>query len=283
MKKRAFIPSQRLRLSFSGLLLSGLFLQGSTASDLKEGTAQPLPTRLGLNDADTRFTEADIFVNAHPDLRYRRQGQEALRRKNLRKAHEAFLKAAEFGDKVSQMVLAEFHWEGIGTPEDRVLGYVWADLAAERGTLSMVAKREFFWQSLSEDQRARVAAIGEDFYARYGDDVAHPRWEKSIRSALRGSAGSPIGARWTREGIVCLDGQCTFTVDNGDFYDAKYWASEKYWNWQEKIMNVSFNPHMLLTPNVDVGDPEAAPSSNRSRKSLSMRTKVDQEASSTAD
>jgi hypothetical protein len=82
--------------------------------------------------------------------------------------------AARYGDKYSQHRLSLIHWHGVGAPKDRVLGYVWADVAAERGYPSLLAIREKMWSSLTPEEREAVAARGKPVFARYGDAAAMP-------------------------------------------------------------------------------------------------------------
>lgn len=91
-------------------------------------------------------------------------------------AHAArlFEIAARYGDKYSQHRLSLIHWHGIGAPKDRIEGYIWADLAAERGYPSLLAIREKMWEALTAEERAAVPARGKPRYAKYGDAVAMP-------------------------------------------------------------------------------------------------------------
>ncbi len=62
-----------------------------------------------------------------------------------------FLRAARYADKPSQAMIAQMLWNGDGVPVDRVMAYVWADLAAERGYPAFIATREKFWSELNAD------------------------------------------------------------------------------------------------------------------------------------
>ena len=225
-----------------------------------------LPSKgIGIDGFDSVFTESHVFTNAHPDLRYRKRGQEALRRNDLANAVLEFEKAALNADKISQSILAEMHWQGRGVPANRVLGYIWADLAAERLTPALVAKRENYWLSMSGDEREQALSLGESYYDRYGDAVAQPRQARGMKLALSTS----LNRRWVKHGKVCLSGDispfpeprkpqaerinCSYAVSSDKFHDPKYWEPKQYWAWQEKVMEASFNPHIFPLPEVEVG------------------------------
>ncbi|MGE3104810.1 MAG: hypothetical protein AB7F83_07285 [Lysobacterales bacterium] len=76
---------------------------------------------------------------------------------------------------------------------DRALAYVWSDLAAERGTPKLLAIREKMWVQLGQDEQARVAALGAEYYARFGDAVAKPRQIARMRRFARQRTGSRVG------------------------------------------------------------------------------------------
>ena len=74
-----------------------------------------------------------VFLNAHPDMKHRKQGWDAYAEGDFALARAQFLKAAWYGDKPSQAMLAEMDWKGEGAAVDRASAYTWADFAAERG------------------------------------------------------------------------------------------------------------------------------------------------------
>ena len=84
------------------------------------------------------------FKKAHPDLLHRLAGQVHFEDGRFVEAVKEFTQAARFGDKLSQAMLAEMYWQGQGVSQDRASAYAWMDLAAERGFVAFVAKRERF-------------------------------------------------------------------------------------------------------------------------------------------
>ena len=132
------VVRKRCLLSLPCLLLT-LVASNTWALDASPAVGNPPPPTIpnkgiGIEGFDSVITESHVFTNAHPDLRYRKRGQAALRRNDLSNAVLEFEKAALNADKISQSILAEMHWQGRGVPTNRVLGYIWADLAAERLT-----------------------------------------------------------------------------------------------------------------------------------------------------
>lgn len=71
--------------------------------------------------------------------------------------------------------------------------YIWADLAAERGSRKLLAIREKMWAELTSQQQQQAVADGGEYYARYGDEVAKPRAEAEIRRFATHMTGSRVG------------------------------------------------------------------------------------------
>lgn len=137
----------------------------------------------------------DMFraAQGRPNELFRLAGLKAYVRRDYADAREKFEAAALHADKYSQHVLSLMHWHGVGAPADRVQAYVWADVAAERGTRTLLLVRERMWSQLSAEERARAQALGEDVYARYGDDVAKPKAEGAMRLFASRMTGSRVG------------------------------------------------------------------------------------------
>lgn len=110
------------------------------------------------------------FLAAHPDLRHRIAGQKAYRE----------------GDHAGALVR----------------GYIWMDLAGERGYPLMLAKRERYWRALDEVQRARSTG------SRTG-----------VPGHLRILINTPAGPQ---------------EIDGSRYYDEKYWDPEQYFAWQDR-------------------------------------------------
>ena len=104
------------------------------------------------------------FLKAHPDLRFRQLGMEAVERNRPEDARRYFQLGAQHADKLSQALMAELLWNGKGGPTDRALGYAWMDLAAERGTQWLVVRREQYWAALGDSERKRAVSEGRTLY-----------------------------------------------------------------------------------------------------------------------
>ena len=175
---------------------------------------------------------SEAFLGAHPDLRYRLSGLDAHGRGDYPRALADFQRAAHYGDKPSQSMLGEMHWQGTGTPVDRGLAYVWMDLAAERGYTLMLAKREHYWRSLDEAERTRALALGADMYDDYGDDVAKPRLARELKRARRDITGSRVGSIGNLD-ILIPTSSGTRRISGQDYYDPRFWEPEQYFRWQD--------------------------------------------------
>lgn len=141
---------------------------------------------------------ADVSLDAQY---FRELGIEAQREGRASRAHTHFLRAARLADKLSQAAIAEQYWTGQGVDADRALGYVWMDLAAERGTPALIGLRESYWQTLSAVERERVRAAGPALYAVYGDVAAMPRHAREQRRERYRIVGSRLG--WDSNVDVC--------------------------------------------------------------------------------
>lgn len=68
------------------------------------------------------------------------------------------------------------------------------DLAAERGYPELLRQREAYWAALDRQERERALAVGQELYARYGDDVARPRLGHQLRRQAAKQTGVDAGA-----------------------------------------------------------------------------------------
>ena len=191
-----------------------------------------------ISNSDGAITQHMAFLNGHPDLFFRIRGFDLLNSKSSGKAVRAFQRAALFGDKPSQAVLAGVYWEGEGIERDRALAYVWMDLAAERGYPDFVAMREKFWGELSETERARALQEGQAIYTRYGDAVANPRLERELRRQRMQVVGSRTGFAGNAKITLPVpgwagnsDGTPTLIIDGSQFYADKLWEPKQYQAW----------------------------------------------------
>lgn len=193
------------------------------------------------------------FRSAHPDLEHRLLAQQALDDGDLHTAVREFEKAASFGDKMSQAMLAEIHQTGRGVPPDPARAYAWMDLAAERGFVPFIGKRERLWAALDPGQRAEALRVGADLYARHGDEVALPRLEARLKRELKRMGGSRTGVagagsvilptaggtrvRLARRGqVAALGGP---QVDLAQFYAPEFWRVGRYVDWQDAQLELA--------------------------------------------
>jgi len=151
-----------------------------------------------LRLTEKSFMQLDAVVIASKDKPNELQrvfGLKSYLRGDGEDAAEHFRTAARYADKYSQHYLSLMYWHGAGVPENRAQAYVWADLAAERGSRSLLLIREKMWSLMTPREQSQALALGEEYYARYGDEVARPRAESLMRSFARDMTGSRLGYR----------------------------------------------------------------------------------------
>ena len=135
-----------------------------------------------------------LHASGHPNELNRWHGIWSYDNGRPDEARRYFERAAFYGDKLSQHFLALMYWNGDGVDRDPVQAYVWADLAAERGSVpDLVRVRERIWSELTPAQQAQSFQIGQGFYDRYGDHVAQRRANAEIRRFARNQTGSRVG------------------------------------------------------------------------------------------
>lgn len=204
-----------------------------------------------IDREDQKVMSTIAFLDAHPDLKYRREGWLAFDAGDHAAAIGHFREAARFGDKISQAMLAEMAWKGLGQPVDRPLGYAWADLAAERGYRQFVALREQYWAKLTAHERERAIEVGQPLLPVYSQEATQATMEKHLRKARR----YMIAGRVSRGGDVYVPGpggQWT-RIRGHDFYAEKFWNPQWYQEWTDQVWK---DPP---TENVDVGEPVTVP------------------------
>lgn len=201
--------------------------------------AKPVPTMIMTS----------TFMDAHPDLQWRRVALEEYRKGEFADALRDFKRSASYADKFSQSMVASMYWNGQGTTVDRALGYAWMDLAAEREYHNFAQQREAYWAMLDEAERVDAVQRGQAVYTEYSDEVAKPRMEKELDRVTRNITGS-------RTGFVSSGMEVKVRNPNGEmvsipgaiFYDRNYYDPELYWCTQDAYWSRPLNPH------VDVGD-----------------------------
>lgn len=175
------------------------------------------------------------FLSGHPDLRFRLWAMEAREDGRMDEAFNLFRRAAFYGDKPSQGMVAEMYWTGEGVAKDPALGYVWMDLAAERGYPGFLGLRERYWNALSEPDRARAIEEGQALYAKYGDAATEPRIAAQLRRARSQTTGSRTG--FVGNLTIYIPGPTGIAqpIDGSKFYDPRYWDPKLYRQWQDAI------------------------------------------------
>lgn len=193
------------------------------------------------------------FLAAHPDLRWRAEGVRSYEKKDYTAALTELTRAAYYGDKPAQAIIAEMYWNGTGVAMDRPLAYAWMDIAAERLYHDFLVRREGFWRALDEAGQRDAIARGQALMAEYGDGVAKPRLEKVLRREMRRVTGSRVGFVGNLT-IIPQTGPMAgtgMTLSGDEYYAPKYWQPEKYWQLQDAIWKAP------LKGRVRVGDVEA--------------------------
>jgi hypothetical protein len=181
--------------------------------------------------ADEEIMTSASFLSSHPDLRHRLLGLHAYAAGDDAEAFENFRRAARYADKPSQAMVAEMYWVGRGVEKNRALGFVWMELASERGYKVMLAQRQRFLADLSEVEREEAVRLSRELFAEYGDAVAKPRMERQLRWGSRNTAGSRTGFVGNMQ--IRIPGPYgDITVDGSQFFAEKFWKPEAYWTWQ---------------------------------------------------
>ncbi|HEY9253624.1 MAG TPA: hypothetical protein VIP30_03725 [Stenotrophomonas sp.] len=204
-----------------------------------------------------RVTQSAAYAVAHPGEQARQLGFKALKQDRPAEARRQFLFGARYADKLSQFMLGQLYWEGIGGPVDRPLAYAWMDLAAERGNAAALARREVLWNALDADEQARAVAVGKPLQARYADATAQPRLEAVMRRNRKDVTGSMLG--WAGKVSVCvaeehkgmargIEGTCPPTVGGETYYDDRLWEPQQYWASQDAAMTRQLGTQVEVGP-----------------------------------
>ncbi|KAF1712432.1 Sel1 repeat protein HcpA [Pseudoxanthomonas kalamensis DSM 18571] len=178
------------------------------------------------------------FLTHHPDLRYRLWGLQSYQEGDFDKALKYFRRSSYYADKPSQGMVAEMLWNGQGVEQDRALAYAWMDLAAERGYAGFAGLRERYWKQLDEAERVRAIELGQEVYARFGDEAAKPRYEARLRWGYKEATGSHLGGFAGTPVQISVPGSGDDggeTIDSTKFYDERYWNPKKYWEYTDNL------------------------------------------------
>lgn len=210
-----------------------------------------LPAAAGaqsLSLQEQAVVASQAFQKGHPDLHYRHAGLDAMDRGRPADARHFFTLGARHADKLSQAMLADLWWNGQGGPADRALGYAWMDLAAERGTTWLLARRERFWEALDAAERERAVTEGRALYAVYGDPVAQPRQERVMRRTMGQMTGSRTGALGAMTVMNLRHNGQMMKVLPEVYYADKLWQPAQYWQWQNAELAAGNPGHTRAGP-----------------------------------
>lgn len=185
-------------------------------------------------EKDARSLEFELAMKGHPDLQFRGYGMEAYRKRQYSNAMTLFKRAARFGDKPSQAMIAELYRYGRGVDADMALAYAWMDLAAERGYRDFILHREKYWAAMDEATRARAVRQGEALYAEYGDDVAKPRFAAQLKRHSREGVGSRTGFN-TNARVTLPSAYGDQVIDGSTLRSFSYWDPDAYWKLQDRL------------------------------------------------
>ncbi len=235
------------------LLVTSLLAPGTFAADTPTRKPPPDPTE------DALMMSAG-FLSSHPDLRFRLNGQKRFSEGKYADAFDFFQRAAWYGDKPSQGMVAEMLWTAKGVAQDRPLAYAWMDLAAERGYEGFVAHRERYWAALDDAERARAIEVGREVYAKYGDAASEPRLEAVLRRERAKQTGSRTGSSSALKIYVPGPGGTYDQIDGSKYYDERYWDPKQYRALQDSIWARSYTGRVDVGPVQQIG-PDGNPNS----------------------
>ncbi|MFD0724666.1 hypothetical protein [Lysobacter brunescens] len=164
----------------------------AAVSTLSHARAQDPVVRLG-HFSQTQIDHQLYLAAGHPNEQWRYQGLRQHLAGRDAQAVLHFERAAGYADKISQHYLSLLYWYGQGVPQDRVLAYIWSDLAAERGHRNLLRIREKMWLELTEAQRAQVIQRGEGMHRQYADAFTRIRTERALFRFATQMTGSKAG------------------------------------------------------------------------------------------
>lgn len=249
-------------------LAMGLPVPPGHAAHAGASAAEPAARSAGssLDPADDIIMSREGYLAFHPDQHFRGLGVEALRQGRDAQARVYFQRAARYADKLSQAALAGMFWEGRGGARDPAMAFAWMDLAAERGTPALLARRDHYVRQLTAEERSRGSRIASALHDAYRDAVAKPRLERQLRRGLAQTTGSRLG--WAGPLQVCVQasasGDCIDWVTGDQYYAARHWQPEVYWRVQDHVLQRTFNPgHVDVGPVQNLPSPEGPATRDR--------------------
>lgn len=132
-----------------------------------------------------------------PGKYFELKAQSYVKRKDYPMALKMYQLSGFWGDKIAQYNAAVMLFNGLGVPQDKVLGTAWFHIAAEsHGDLAesaLVAATA----ELTDDQRGQADAAWTKLEADYGNDVTFPRalarFQMDMNESINhGMPGGPV-------------------------------------------------------------------------------------------
>lgn len=206
---------------------------GMTVAGLFTEPAPPVQDPPVMSTAPSPVVHTISYLAYHPDLRYQLDGQAALDDGKFSKALWLFEKSAAYGDKGSQAMIAEMHWEGLGTPRNRAMAYAWMDLASSRGSRKLTLLREHYWLQLTEAERAEALRLGPHVYTAFGDAQTMVRMQEKLRSFERHRRWSRAMSAGVTAHYLLTPGGGRIKVDSIGGRGDPHWDPERYLEWRD--------------------------------------------------
>jgi TPR repeat protein len=188
------------------------------------------------------------FLDAHPDMGYRIAGIRRDKAHEYEAAFRQYRHAASFGDKPSQARLGEMYWNGEGVATDRVMGFLWMALAAERGQREFSLLKLFYWQHLDAAEQDRARAQEQAMLAENGDKAAEHRLGVVMRREQHKTTGSYLGYNAAAGPLFMSNG-----LDPELYYAQAYWDPDQYLKLRDRIFEQHYEGR------VEVGELEQLP------------------------
>lgn len=190
-----------------------------------ERTAQVLILRLAAVIAalalyPVQAEEPAPLLEHVPGFQSYQQGIRDYNEGRLFSARHYFLVAARYGDKVAQYNLGVMYFNGEGMPADRVRGWAWFDLAAERGYPQMVETALDAWSFLDAAEQMQATTYRDELAAEFGDAVVVPRVANMMERARRNPTGSRTGHV---SGMLQIYDRSGMQRSGEEFYAAERW------------------------------------------------------------
>lgn len=212
--------------------------------------AQAADQAVRLGQIGQHQIDQQLYLAAgHPNEFWRYHGLRQHLSGRDAEAARHFERAAGYADKPSQHYLSLLYWYGQGVPQDRVLAYIWSDLAAERGQRNLLRIREKMWLELTDAQRARVIERGEAMHRRYADAYTKIHTERAVFRFATQMTGSRAGYN---DGLLQIGFGGPFTDDGGanamTMYGDERTDRRVYWQAQDRMLEGPLRASVIVGP-----------------------------------